>query len=88
MKTVNMSFLNIMLCYYFSLEVVSQGVSKNTPNEKQINCRHSGDFEACAGVKTHRRENAKFIVTNCKDLSYKLQLLASEYQKQSHGRVL
>ena len=31
-----MSFLNIMLCSYFSLEAVLQGMVKNNPTEKQI----------------------------------------------------
>ena len=31
-----MSFFNIMLCYFFSLEVVLQGKPKNNPTEKQI----------------------------------------------------
>ena len=31
-----MSFLNIMLCYYFSLEGVLQVVAKINPTEKQI----------------------------------------------------
>ena len=31
-----MSFVNIMLCYYFSLEAVLQGVAKNNRTEKQI----------------------------------------------------
>ena len=31
-----MSFLIIMLCYYFSLEAVLQGMAKNNPTEKQI----------------------------------------------------
>ena len=30
-----MSFLNIMLCYYFSLEAVWQGVAKN-PTKKEL----------------------------------------------------
>ena len=30
-----MSFLNIMLWYYFSLEAVLQGMAKNNPTEKQ-----------------------------------------------------
>ena len=34
---------------------------------------NSGDIEACAGMKTHRRENLKFIVANCKD-RFKLQI--------------
>ena len=32
---MNISFLNIMLCYYLSLEVVLQGMAKNNPTEKQ-----------------------------------------------------
>ena len=31
---MNMSFLNIMLCYYFSLEAVLQGTAKNNPTKK------------------------------------------------------
>ena len=80
--------MNIILCYYFSLEVVLQGVTKNKPPNR---CRNSIDIEACASMKT--RENLKFIATNCEDrfkldLSYKLQLFASEYQNQSPGVVL
>ena len=33
---MNMSFLDIMLCYYFSLEAVLQCVAKNNPTEKHI----------------------------------------------------
>ena len=31
-----MRFLNIMLCYYSSLEAALQGMVKNNPTEKQI----------------------------------------------------
>ena len=31
-----MNFLNIMLCYHFSWEVVLQGMATNNPTEKQI----------------------------------------------------
>ena len=34
-----MSFLNIMLCYHFSLEAVLQGMAKNNPTEKQIEAK-------------------------------------------------
>ena len=34
-----MSFLNIMLCYYCSLEAVLQGMVKNNPTEKQIDAK-------------------------------------------------
>ena len=37
MKNVNLSLLNIMLCYHFYLEAVLHGMAKNTPTEKQIN---------------------------------------------------
>ena len=57
-------FLNIMLCYYFSLEAVLQDMAKNNPTKKINQCRNC-DIEACASVKSHRRENV--IVTNCKD---------------------
>ena len=45
------------------------------------------DIKACASVKTRRRENVKFTVTNCKD-RFKLQLLAYEYQNQSPAGIL
>ena len=37
MKIVNLSLLNIMLCYHFYLEAVLLSMAKNTPTEKQIN---------------------------------------------------
>ena len=33
---MNMSFLNILLCYYFSLEAVLQVVAKNNPTKKEL----------------------------------------------------
>ena len=33
---MNMSFLNITLCYYFFLEAVSQGVVKNNPTKAEL----------------------------------------------------
>ena len=31
-----MSFLNIMLCYYFSLKAALQDVAKNNPTKKEL----------------------------------------------------
>ena len=36
---VNMSFLNIMLCYDFSLQAFLQDMAKNNPTEKQIEAK-------------------------------------------------
>ena len=36
---MNMSFLNIMLCYHFSLEAFLQDMAKNNPTEKQIEAK-------------------------------------------------
>ena len=36
---VNMSFLNIMLCYHFSLEAFLQDMAKNSPTKKQIEAK-------------------------------------------------
>ena len=36
---VNMSFLNIMLCYHFSLEAFLQDMAKTNPTEKQIEAK-------------------------------------------------
>ena len=62
MKNVNMIFLNVV-CYQFSLEAGLQGMAKNNTTEKQ---KLWSDIKACA-MKTDRRENVKFIVTNYKD---------------------
>ena len=61
-------FLDIMLCYYFSLEAVLQDIAENNPTKKQIDAEDPGTLcKACASGKICRRENVKFIVTNCKD---------------------
>ena len=62
-----MSFLNIMLCYHFSLEAFLQGMAKNNPTEKKSKQKLYSGIKACASMKTDRRENVKFIVTNYKD---------------------
>ena len=67
-----MSFLNIMLCYYFSLELTIA-----LPKNKLM--QNSGDIEAWASVKT---QSLLLQITKT-DLNYKLQLLAPEYQQQS-----
>ena len=62
-----------MLSYCFSLEAVFQGVDKNKSmknkkrNRKSNRCRNLGDIEACTRVKTSRKKNLKFIITNYKD---------------------
>ena len=33
---MNIGFLNIMSCYYFSLEAVLQGVAKCNPTKKEL----------------------------------------------------
>ena len=40
-----MRFLNIMLCYYFSLEADLQGVAKSNPTEKQIDAEIQATFK-------------------------------------------
>ena len=72
-----MSFFNIMLCYYFSLEL-----KITLPKNKLM--QNSGDIEAWASVKT---QSLLLQITKT-DLNYKLQLLASEYQQQSPRGVL
>ena len=61
---MNMSFFNIMLCYYFSLEAVLQDMKE----KKRTPCKNLGDIEAYASALTHRRENVKLIAANCKDI--------------------
>ena len=40
---VNMSSVNVILCYYFSSEVVLQRMAKNDPTEKQIETAYCKD---------------------------------------------
>ena len=53
-----------MLCYYFSLEVVLQGMSKNNPIEKQINAEIQ---------VTLKHERTQKLTEKCKVYRYKLQ---------------
>ena len=59
--------MNIMLCYHFPLEAVLQSMAKNDPTENKSKQKFESDIKACASMKTDRRENVKFIVTNFKD---------------------
>ena len=65
---MNVSFLKIILCYYFSSEAALQGVAKNNSTEEQIDAESQAKLSMRQrGVKTHRMENVKFIVAICKD---------------------
>ena len=61
-KNVSMSYFDIMLCCHLSLEALLQTMARKI-NRYKI----SSDIEACASVKTDRRRNVKFIVTNYND---------------------
>ena len=61
-----MSFLNILLYYYFSLEAILQSMAYNIP-AKKISTQKFRDIKECASGKTLRVENVKFIVTNCEE---------------------
>ena len=77
---MKMSFVNTMLCYYFSLEVVLQGVAKNSPTEKQ------NDAEIQPTLKHVRRnsQNGNVIQIAKRDLNYKLQRHAFFYKQHFH----
>ena len=62
---VNMSFLNIIICYYFSLEAVLQSMAENNPTRKQI------DEEFQGHQSMRQRENSQ--KRKCKVYCYKLQ---------------
>ena len=84
-----MSFQSIMLCYYFSLEVVLQGVAKYSPTKKQIDAEIQATLKhASAGKLAEEKIRSLSLQIAKIDLNYKLQLLASEYQKQSPESVL
>ena len=61
-----MSFLNVMVCCYFSLEVVSQSVAKNNSTEKKVSA------EIKATLKQRQRERS--LKGKCEKVyRYKLQ---------------
>ena len=60
-----MSFLNIMLCYHFSLEAVLQSMAKNNPTETNRSKNSKATLKH--SMNTDRKENVKFIVTNFND---------------------
>ena len=72
-----MSFLNIMLCYYFSLEVVLRGMAKYNPTPIKINaeiqaiCKHAPVWKL-----TEEKMQSLLLQIAMIDLNYKLQLLA------------
>ena len=74
-------------CY--GLDHVLQGVAKNNPTKKQIDAEIQATFKHAQAWKlTEGKMSSLWLEISKLDLIYKLQLLASEYQKQSHGGVL
>ena len=64
---MNMSFFEIMLCYYFSLEAVLQDVAKNNPTKKELDAEIQATLKHMPALLTHREENVQLNVANCKD---------------------
>ena len=87
MKTVNMRFLNIMLCYYFSLEADSQGVAKCNPTKKKLMQKFRRLSSLRERENPQKMQSLSLEIAKV-DLNYKLQLLASKFQKESPGSVL
>ena len=78
-----------MLCYYFSLEAVLQGVAKNKPTEKQIDAEIQVTLKHAPAMKLTEGKMQSLSLQIAKiDLNYKLQLREIEYQKQSPGGIL
>ena len=73
-----------MICYYFCLEALLQGMAKNNPTEKQINAEIQAAMKHGPARKLTEECVLSLSLQIAKiDLNYKLQPLASEYQKQS-----
>ena len=51
-----MSFFNIMLCYYLSLEEILQSIAKNNPIEKQINVEIQATLKHMTAVKLQKKK--------------------------------
>ena len=74
METVNVSFLNIMLCYYFSLEAVLQGLAKNNLTKKQIDAEIQATLKHVPAWKLREGKMQSLSLQKAKtDLNYKLQ---------------
>ena len=71
-----MSFLNIMLCYQFSLEASCKTCPKITlPKNKSKEKLLSG-IKVCTSMKTDKRKNVKFLLQITRiDSHHKLQPL-------------
>ena len=68
-----MSFQSIMLCYYFSLEVVLQGVAKYSPTKKQIDAEIQATLKhASAGKLAEEKIRSLSLQIAKIDLNYKL----------------
>ena len=84
-----MSFLNIILCYYFSLKAVLEGVAEINPTKKQIDAEIQVTLKHAPARKlTEGKMQSLSLQTAKIDFNYKLQLLAFQYQKQSLRGVL
>ena len=81
---MNMTFLNIMLCCCFS----SEAVAENNPTENQIDAEIQATWRHAPAWKLTEGKCYKSLQIAKIDLHYQLQLLASEYQKQSPGGIL
>ena len=76
-KNVNMRFfLNIMLCYYFSLEGVLQDMVKSNPTERQIEAETQVILKHAPTWKlTDEKTKSLLLQTGKPDLNYKFSII-------------
>ena len=66
-------FLNIMLCYYYSLDTVSQDMAKNNPTEKQMNAEIQATLKHAPAWKlTEEKMKTLLLQIATTHLNYKL----------------
>ena len=71
---MNISFVNITFCFYFSSEEVLQGLEKNNPNKKQIDAEIQGTLKH-APVQKLTEEKMFYSLSHRNKLQKKVQTM-------------
>ena len=72
METANISFLNIVLCYCFSLEPVLQDMAQNKHTKEQIDAEVEGHQSMRQPENSRKRKSSLLLKIEKINLNYKL----------------
>ena len=74
-----MSFLNTMLCYYFYVEAVLQGVAKNNRTEKQVDAEIQVTLKRLWRIQPENSQKGK-----CKIYLYIYDIFTNTFLTEHH----